>query len=183
MTLLQIDSLKIVNSQSVIETTFTATNIIGWIISSLICILLTVLIYPYLDERFQSFVVRKLNFLKISKGHKIAGLWTHNWHVTSESFNSINEIKNVQIKQFRKRIFAQYNVTDKKGKVYTYQMLGKVDKDQVITGIWRDIEQGNRYHGCFQIFIDINEQTMNGYWIGLSKEKNIKCDKWEWIRE
>jgi len=62
-------------------------------------------------------------------------------------------------------------------------MLGKVDKDQVITGIWRDIEQGNRYHGSFQIYIDINELTMSGYWTGLSKEKNIKSDKWEWIRE
>ena len=62
-------------------------------------------------------------------------------------------------------------------------MLGTVDKDQVITGIWKDIEKGNRYHGCFQIYIDINEQSMLGYWTGLSREKNIKSDKWEWIRE
>ncbi|MDF3028439.1 MAG: hypothetical protein K0S23_2746 [Fluviicola sp.] len=181
--ILQIDSLNVGINPSVIETTFTASNIIGWIVSSFICIILTVIIYPYLDEKFQAFVVRKFNFLHISTGHKIAGSWTHKWYVTSTNFPPINEIKNVQIKQFRKRIFAQYNVTDKNGKTYTYQMLGNVDKDQVITGVWRDIEQGYRYHGCFQIYIDINEQTMTGYWTGLSKEKNIKSDKWEWIRE
>jgi hypothetical protein len=181
--IIQIDTLNTIENHSIVGTTFTASNVIGWFISSVICILLTVLIYPYLDEKFQAFVIKRFNFLHISSGHQVAGKWTHKWHVSSDSFPKVNEIRNVQIKQFRKRIFAQYKVTDNKNKVYTYQMLGKVDKDQVITGIWRDIEKGNRYHGCFQIYIDINEQTMNGYWTGLSKEKNIKSDRWEWIRE
>jgi hypothetical protein len=174
---LQIDSTLVENS------IFTTPNVIGWVLSSLICIILTVLIYPYLEDSFQSFVVKKLNFLKLSSGHKIAGLWTHRWHVKSKNFQPINEIKQVEIKQFRKRVFAQYKVKDNDGKIFTYQLLGKVDKDQVITGIWKDIENGNRYHGCFQIYIDINEQTMHGYWTGLSRNQNIKSDKWEWIRE
>jgi len=175
--LLQLDST------SVVAKTFTGANILGWILSSLVCVILTVLIYPYLEDRFQSFVVKKLNFLNISAGHKVAGFWTHRWHVNSQNFEPINEVKNVEIKQFRKHIFAQYNVTDKKNKTYTYQMLGTVDKDQLITGTWKDIEKGNRYHGCFQIFIDINEQSMIGYWTGLSQEQKIKSDKWEWLRE
>jgi hypothetical protein len=121
--------------------------------------------------------------LKISSGHKIAGKWKHSWHVESKSFQAINIVEHVEIKQFRRRIFAQYDVTDNAGKIFTYQMLGTVDKDQVVTGIWRDIEKGNRYHGCFQIYIDINEQAMHGYWTGLSKDQNIKSGKWVWERE
>ncbi len=171
------------DSLSVATKTFTTPNILGWVFNSIICILLTVIFYPYLEDRFQAFVVRRLNFLKFTSKHKIAGKWTHTWHVTSKSFPAENVIEHVEIKQFGRKIFAQYNVIDNKSKVFTYQMLGHVDKDQVITGIWRDIEKGNRYHGCFQIYIDINEQTMHGYWSGLSNEKDIKSDKWEWIRE
>ncbi len=176
-------SVSAKDSTSVLSQTFTMPNILGWVLSSLVCVILTVLIYPYLENWFQTFIIKRLNFLNISLGHKIAGTWTHYWHVESKNFEPINEVKKVRIKQFRKRFFAQYVVKDKKGKEFTYQMLGKVENDQVITGIWRDIESGNRYHGCFQLFIDINEQTMTGYWLGTSNEQKIKSGKWEWTRE
>ena len=62
-------------------------------------------------------------------------------------------------------------------------MLGRVKNDQVITGTWRDIKPGNRYYGCFQLVIDFNENKLVGCWTGVSNEKKIKSDKWEWVRE
>ena len=162
---------------------FSMANIWGWILSSLTCILLTVFFYPYLDNQFQSFIVRMLGFLRISSKHRLSGKWMHIWHVNSDSFLHENIVESVEIKQFRNRVFAQYEVLDKNNKKYTYQMLGRIKNDQTITGTWKDVQSGNRYYGCFQLFVNINEDKLQGYWTGISNQEKIKSGKWEWTRK
>jgi hypothetical protein len=162
---------------------FSSLNIGNWILGSVVCILLTVIFSPYLESQFQTLVVRLLGWLQISSKHKLSGKWTHTWHVQSDSFASINIVKSVEIKQFRNRIYAKYKVLDNNEKEYTYHVLGRLRNGQVITGTWRDVQAGNRYYGCFQLFVDVNENQLNGYWTGISNKERIKSGKWEWVRE
>jgi hypothetical protein len=166
---------------------FSATNWAGWVIGGLIGIILGMLLTPIFYPRIEDWVHRNMvkwfNQLPYTSKHKLAGKWTHRWHVVSSNFPPVNEIKDILVKQYGKRIFAEYQVKDNKGKSYTYQMYGIVDKEQIVTGTWKDVESGHRYHGCFQLHVDINEQSMNGYWTGISNKGAIKSDKWEWIRE
>jgi len=162
---------------------FTFYNIIGWILNSIVCILLTVFIYPYLDNWFQEVTVRCLSWLPFSSKHKLSGRWTHCWHVASDSFPELNEVKEVEIKQFRNWIWSKYQVVDKKGKLYDYQIWGRIKNDMTVTGTWRDMKSGNRYYGCFQLYIDFNENKMSGFWTGVSNSEKIKSGRWEWTRE
>src|ERR1700712_2131259 len=114
---------------NVAEALFTRNNIMGWFLSSFVCVLLTVFFYPYLDSWFQSTIVRALGSLNISSKHRLSGKWTHYWHVKSESFPAINEIKSVEIKQFRNLIFAQYDVLDNGQRLNTYRIIGRIKND------------------------------------------------------
>ncbi len=154
-----------------------------WFLLSIAGFFVSALFYPFIEDYVQTVVVSKLNFLNISMGQNLSGFWTHIWYVQSNNFLPENVIKDIEIKQFGRKIFAQYDVIDVHGKCYTYQLIGKVEKHLVVTGTWKDIESGNRYHGCFQLCIDINERAMKGFWTGLSQGNIIKTGLWEWKRE
>jgi hypothetical protein len=168
---------------TVFHTIFNSANIWNTIFAAVVCIVLTILFYSFLDNWFQVFIVRALWRLKIPSKHNLSGKWTHRWHVTSVSFPAINEIKGVEIKQFRNWIYAQYHVRDNQQKLYTYKVKGRIQNDMIITGTWKDVEPGHRYNGCFQLYIDLNENHLIGYWTGVSSDAKIKSDKWEWVRE
>jgi len=162
--------------------TFTVYSVFDWVMSGLSGIILTILFYPYFEDEFQKIVVWALNFLSISSNYKISGTWTHTWYVESNNFPRENISQEVKVKQFRRRILAIYTVRDKQQNQYTYQMSGTIHKEQMIIGKWKDIKSGHRYYGCFQLYIDVNENTMHGFWIGLSNDNHIKSNKWEWKR-
>ena len=83
----------VVKSPPFWESLFSSSNVLGWIISSLVCIIITIIIYPNLEQWYQAIVVRYLSKYRISSKHKLAGSWTTKWYVDSSSFPKINEVR------------------------------------------------------------------------------------------
>ena len=154
------------------------------VLATFISLMLTAIFFPFIEDYVQSIYVSRLDFLGIRSGSNIAGKWSHTWYVSSNEFESSNSSSNseVLVRQFGRRVFATYDARTSNGKLYTYQLIGKVDKDRYLTGVWRDSRKGNFYHGAFQLAIKVNMETMTGSWIGFSKDGNVKSGAWEWER-
>ena len=157
--------------------------IVSYFLAAIIGVVIGVIFSPMI-ENFITWILSK-TFLKyfFRKKKTIDGIWTHDWYVDSARFDTINTSKNVRLKKIGRKVFAKYNVTDKSGEVYTYIMNGKIDSDNYITGDWYDINAGNTYYGTFQLHININVNSMSGFWIGKSQDQKVKSGKWEWLRE
>jgi hypothetical protein len=117
---------------------------------------------------------------KFRTKRKLAGRWRQHWDVDSANFPSIADRSDseVEITQFNSRIKGTFNAKDE-----SYHLLGRIDRDLYVTGIWRNVESGNTYHGSFQLKVAVGEKTMTGQWIGFSAtEDKVKNGAWVWER-
>jgi hypothetical protein len=165
------------------STYFSFLAIISYLVAAIIGVIVTLIFSPFF-ESIATYIAAKTFLRFIFRRKKgIGGIWNHDWFVDSARFDSVNKSQNVKLKKIGNKVFAKYRVTAKDKKVYTYIMNGVIDGDNYITGKWYDLNAGNTYHGAFQLHINVNMDSMSGYWIGKSQDQKVKSGRWEWYRQ
>jgi hypothetical protein len=175
------DSLRTVINSSSSNTVNYLQLIASLLAGGFVSALLTLIIFPTIQGKVDSFMVDKLGSFSFRKKRKLTGKWNHQWHHKSTSYPNPSPASDIEIKHYRNLIKAKYQVTDNSGYSRTYRMSGKVDRDY-ITGIWEDEETGSTYHGAFQLKILPNANKMEGTWVGWSRTGATQSGLWEWQR-
>ena len=127
------------------------------------------------------YTVKQIGFLLkqhyFSKKYSLSGDWNERWWVSSENYPDSNEDPNVIIKQKGNRIQATFYSGEHK-----YNVEGSISPQRFLTGIWGDVDNGNTYHGSFQLRISPKWDTMEGVWLGFDTDSGFKSGKWQWKR-
>lgn len=64
-----------------------------------------------------------------------------------------------------------------------YPLRGKIDRGNLITGIWGSPDAGATYFGPFQLVIAPNGKTLKGRWSGFTRDNLVESGVFEWERE
>jgi|GEM_PF-1991804 len=178
------DSISIIDSlnqdKSNPMSPFSINSIIGYLLSGIVGLFIGITYSLFIEAEVHKFISKRLPKL-LRKRKTLTARWEQNWHVTSSSFPAENKSE-VNLKQRRNHVFGNFSVINNEGKQYTYYMSGKVRDDRYIEGEWYDEYQGHTYYGTFLLSIDVNMDSLKGYWVGSTKDNSVKSDRWEWKR-
>lgn len=150
------------------------------LLGAFLSILFYPVIIPFIENPIQTFLLKvfgKSAGFIYKKKNRLTGEWIQVWHVKeSNYFPSDNESK-VTLSQFGKKVHGKVD----NGK-NAYTIIGTIDKEMYLTGIWEDAQEGNIYKGAFQLYIHKYASHMTGKWVGYSEKNIINTGDWYWRR-
>ena len=150
------------------------------LLGAFLSILLYPFIIPFIESPIQDFLLKisgkSVGFF-IKKKIRLRGEWMQVWNIKESSyFPSENEAK-VTLYQIGKNVHGKVE----NGKS-AYTIIGTIDKEIYLTGIWEDAQEGNIYKGAFQLYIHKYASHMTGKWVGYSEKNIINTGDWYWRR-
>lgn len=111
-----------------------------------------------------------------SEGNSLAGEWTQKWSVEIDGELRDFESRCV-VSQIKRRVKAKFESLGR-----TYGIEGTIERENIVTGIWRDLEAGATYFGSFQLVISPLKNSMKGKWVGWSQQGVVRSGDWVWER-
>jgi hypothetical protein len=86
---------------------------------------------------------------------------------------------------FTIKVFGRYltgtGISTIDGSKYTVR--AKRTDDGVVTGEWVEYAKEGRYYGAFQLSVSPTVSKMEGQWLGISHNRQVKAGPWEWEKE
>lgn len=146
------------------------TNILIWFSSLILGIIFTLLfqnpIQGVLTKIFGGIIPRKDRGLK--------GIWYSSY--TYESKDKIHTQNHLaEIKQFGNYIIGRRLIGDS----HEFKMVGKIYYNIYFSGQWESPVERDINHGTFQLLIDNKGKSMEGKWLGISRERGINHGNWK----
>lgn len=150
------------------------------IISLIAGAFLTLFIFPLVSDPIQDWVhkiiVGLLGSGQPRRKGDIAGNWHERWNEDGKQITPQAVDYSAHIKQFGSRISGSFTSDGEK-----YFFIGRV-LNHYVTGTWQGELGENSYYGAFQLRLYPGLKTMDGKWIGYSKQGSVKSGNWEWKR-
>lgn len=127
-----------------------------------------------------------LSKIDLPKKADIEGIWKVEFTLT-ENETEVTFNETIKITK-RLGIIYGYNIPDPSN----HDLLKKVEENKplrirgdlvdnrYLTGVWFHPNRRARFHGSFQLLVDLNGNKMSGNWTGYSEIKN-KIDSGSWI--
>lgn len=114
-----------------------------------------------------------LSTIKVHQTNGLSGTWLQRWtlvrHQVTEQHNS-----EARLRQMGDHVRARWKAFNR-----TYEMEGLV-QGSLITGRWFDATRAHAYFGAFQLLISPLQESMEGKWVGWSRDGQIRSGKWRW---
>lgn len=64
------------------------------------------------------------------------------------------------------------------------RLIGSIKNNTFFTGVWYHPNKRNHHHGVYKLLIPLNQESMDGSWIGYSEsQKSIETGRWEWKKD
>ena len=112
------------------------------------------------------------------KSESLSGDGEQNWQVDDVDNSIKHNNKKLQLYQLGKSIVGKFYHNNR-----TYIIRARVENNSYISGTWFDEKSGQVYYGAFQARIEVNQQDVNGVWIGFSRSHSkINTGSWKWCR-
>ncbi len=112
------------------------------------------------------------------KNEIFTGSWQQNWHVKSTKFKPQNK-NTIEFRRFLNQVATYHISKTLSGARIKYHSHGSVIDNRYVMGKWYDKVTGG-YYGNFLLYIDPTRDKATGIWTGISSEKKVKSNKWEW---
>lgn len=135
------------------------------IVGALLGLLLSLFAQPLLNEPAQSFLVRLIGRLSIVRGKTdVAGLWQFVWCIDGQEISRAQE-HSLRLRTVGTKVAGKFTWHDR-----TYQMIGNRYTTNHITGTYVDQNEGNVFHGSFQLRVLPKDKLMEGRWMGFDSD-------------
>lgn len=146
---------------------------------AVISLILTLIFVPILQDPITDFLVERLSIpFGMRKSEKLSGKWNQDWQVDGTSEKVLHQDTEMRLNQLGKSLVGSFKFGDR-----TYKIRARIADNIYISGIWFDEKNGQVYHGSFQARIEVNNNEINGKWVGFSRSHNkINTGDWRWIR-
>lgn len=144
-----------------------------------ISLIFSLIFIPIFQDSVTDLMVKWLSFpFGLRKSETLSGLWDQDWQVDGASNQVIHNDTELKLSQFGKSLVGSFKFGDRQ-----YRIRARIENNTYISGIWFDEKVGQVYHGSFQARIEVNNNLINGKWVGFSRSHNaINTGEWRWKR-
>jgi hypothetical protein len=154
--------------------------IFGAILSAILALILT----PVYGRPVERALVRLLSDVGRRVGSReldLTGIWHSIYtYTTSDGPGEYKGHHYVVVRQFRDRVTVK-SLDHPEGSRLWMDL--EVDSGLVVTGRWReDTGRHLEFYGVVQMLVDPSRHAMAGLWLGYSRSRHIKANRWELTR-
>lgn len=157
--------------QDIIQLLFSANGLVVWIVGLIIGTILQIV----MQEWFQYALAQRVG----------------GWFTTSANLGGVWQTKYKYLDKgvwkednptFTIKVFGHYltgtGVSTIDGSKYIIR--AKRTDDGVVTGEWIENAKEGRYYGASQLSVSPTTSKMEGQWLGIGHNRQVKAGRWEW---
>lgn len=162
----------------------TTSAVVLAILGAVLSVVLALIFTPVYGRPVERAVVRLLSDVGGKVGSReldLTGIWHSIYtYTTSDGPGEYTGHHYVVVRQFRDRITVK-SLDHPEGSRLWMDL--EVDSGLVVTGRWReDTGRHLEFYGVIQMLVDPARHAMAGLWLGYSRSRHIKANRWELIR-
>lgn len=160
--------------QDIFQFLFSTNGLVMWFAGLILGTILQIV----MQEGFQYVLAKRIGGWFVS-GIDLSGVWhTKYKYMDKGGWREDNPT-------FTVKVFGRYltgaGMSTIDGSKYTIR--AKRTDDGVVTGEWVELAKEGRYYGAFQLNVSPTASRMEGQWLGISRNRQIKAGPWEWEKE
>lgn len=146
----------------------------------LISLIVGLIVVPLCMDSVNDYLVTHLSErFGARKSDNLSGKWVQNWQVDGDDDGLEHQNPALTLFQLGQSLVGTFHFEKR-----TYRIRARIENSTYISGTWFDEKKGQVYHGAFQARIEVNQQEINGKWIGFSESHNvIKTGSLKWTRK
>jgi hypothetical protein len=160
--------------EEIFQFLFSANGLIVWIVGIIIGTVLQIAMQEWfhysLAQRFGGWLPTSTN---------LGGVWRTSYKYMDKGVWK-EDNPTLTVKAFG-RYLTGTGISTIDGSKYTIR--AKQTDDGVVTGEWVEHAKEGRYYGAFQLSISPTLSKMEGQWLGIGHNRQVKAGPWEWEKE
>ncbi|HEY9826484.1 MAG TPA: hypothetical protein V6D19_13645 [Stenomitos sp.] len=153
--------------------------LLGGIIGALLSLIVTAVFLPMIQDPVTDFFATKFgNSFGPRRAGTLAGKWRQDWQIDGRPRVDHPDAK-LELTQLGKSLVGSFTYDGR-----PYRLRARIENNTFVSGTWFDHAAGQTYHGTFQARIEIDQNRVEGKWIGFSKNlSTFNTGSWTWFRD
>jgi hypothetical protein len=137
-----------------------------------------VLVQPLIDDSAKRWLVSVLGTKRISSSSTLAGTWHYTWGLDQ----GLQTPGTIVLSQIGKNLAGEFVYQHFLGP-RTYRLLAVRGTEDWISGRYEDVVGGRKFHGVFQLHVEVGEEQMSGRWMAFNREGILFEGPWVFTRQ